>query len=88
MCCQNGGHIIHKITKIQRIMSKQGRINKMTGCDAYSDSSEEAYPAPKQSKAVVEEPIRTRSANSTKVDSPEKKKPIQKIQTTITTQHH
>ena len=49
------------------------RTNKMTGCDAFSDSSEEAYTSPKLSKTAIKQSIRTRSANAIKGDSPKKR---------------
>ena len=50
-------------------MSGNNRTNKMTGCDAFSDSSEEAYKPSTTTKATIKNSIKTRSANVNKVDS-------------------
>ena len=44
-------------------MSGKKRTNKMTGCDAFSDSSEEAYKPPTTTKAMIKQSIKTRTPN-------------------------
>ena len=56
-------------------MSNKSRTNKMTGCDALSDLSKDAFPVPKTSKSQVIDPMRTRSANCTKEGSSKKMNP-------------